>query len=178
MSKKGELYQSVIKACEDEYRDKIEIFTRLDSKAQQITAFSGILLGFIISFCKEDTLTYLSSISMYAIFFSIMSIVALMTAILFALLSMKVTKIIGMPDFCSFQTEFEVLSDYKDKEISNENYLNFLYSRIQQWKDTFDSIEEVNNRKAKLVNISQVACGCGLILIGFFAIIILNSSLK
>lgn len=98
-----------------------------------------------------------------------------MVAILFALLSMKVTRIVGMPVFSNFHVEFEDLSELSEEKYCNDHYNTFLYKRIQQWKTTHDSIRQANQRKAKLVNISQVACGCGLILIGLVAITILNS---
>ena len=175
MSKKEELYENVLKSCEDEYKDKIGAFNQLDVKAQQVAGFSGVLLGVLISFCKKEVLEFLSSISFFCILFSILSIALLLVAISLSIYSMKIIKIIGMPTYEEIEREFNDLCDLNEDEFKVEYYYLFISSKIKMWKETFISISEANDKKAKNVFLSQIMCGSGLILLGFIAIIILQS---
>jgi hypothetical protein len=178
MGVKNKIYDNVLKTCEDEYNDKIAIFNQLDSKAQQIAGFSGVLLGVLISFCKLEMLKFLGDISIWCLMLCLLSVVLLMVAIGFAIFSMKITKVIGRPAFNDIKTEFDDLCRVGDSNLKDEHYLNFISSQIRLWEASFESLFVTNERKAKCVHLAQIICGCGLLLLGLIAIVIIQASIS
>jgi len=172
---KEKLFENILKACEEEYKDKIGIFNQLDTKAQQVTAFSGILLGFIVSFCQKDNLDLISNINIWCMVLFIIVIISLLLSISLSIYSMRTIKIIGMPTFSEIKMVYDDLCELTDNEYGEENYNIFLREKISSWESTFDSLSYANRKKAKYVFLSQFFCGFGLILLGFITIIILQS---
>ena len=72
-------------SCQLEYNDLMRIFTQMDNKAQQVVTFSGVMLGFIVTFGKVDNLSYLRTISVWGIVFCIFVIILLMCSIGFSI---------------------------------------------------------------------------------------------
>ncbi len=178
MSAKEKMYENVLKLCLEEYSDKINIFNSLDSKAQQVIAFSGVLLGFLISFCKKETLEFLNEVNPFSIILCIVSISLLLGAISLSILSMRIIKLIGMPTYEEIKMEYLDLKEINEKDYKADNYYIFINNRIELWESTLKNIFTINKKKAKKVFLAQILCGCGLITLGFIGFIILCSYLK
>lgn len=178
MGTKEKIYENVLKACEEEYKDKISAFNQLDIKAQQVAAFSGVLLGVLISFCKKELLEFLSTISLWCIIFSLISIIFLLISICFSIFSMRIIKIIGMPTYDEIKSKFKDLCELHENEFQDEYYQLFISDKITMWEEAFISISVANEKKAKYVFVSQIMCGSGLIILGLIGIFILTSYLS
>jgi len=174
---KEKLLENVIKACEEEYKDKISIFNQLDAKAQQVAAFSSVLLGFLLSFCKKDYIEFLSSISLWCIIICIVSIILFLLSISLSIFSMRIIKTLGLPTFSDIRREYNDLINLKNKDYNDEYYLVFLKLKIDLFDKTFDDLFKADEKKAKFIFTSQILCGIGLIFLGLLAIIILQKHL-
>jgi len=177
MSIKEKIQEHVLKACEEEYKDKLDVFNHLDIKAQQLAGFAGVLLGVLITFCKRDVLNYLSSISLISIWGYMIAIVLLLISIILSIYSMRLIKIFGMPTFAEFETEIDDLLKLNEADLNEENYLNLVDGKIRTWKRTFISIEDANKKKARFVFTTQIVFATGLFMLGITPLMILSSYL-
>jgi len=177
MSIKEKIQEHVLKACEEEYKDKLDVFNHLDSKAQQLAGFAGVLLGILITFCKKEVLDYLSSISLMSIWGYMIAIVLLLISIGLSIYSMRLIKIFGMPVFAEFETEIGDLLKLNETDLNGENYLNLINGKIERWKKTFISIEDANRKKGRFVFITQIVFALGLFMLGITPLMILSSYL-
>lgn len=172
MSSKSNLYNFVLNHCKDEYKDKTDTFSSIDSKAQQTCAFSGLLMGFLFSICKEETLAYLASINKNSITILIIAIALLLIAITLAIITLRVREIATMPQISYFKEEFNLLKNLPNTNINETHINNYINSFIEHWQVTFESLAKTNACKAKYLFLSQICCSCGIIAIGIIAIII------
>jgi len=177
MKAKKKIFENILKSSEDEYADLISAFDKLDSKAQHITGFSGLILGLFISLFRKDFLVFLKDINDLGVILCLVAVLLFLLSIISSILSIRIMRYTGMPSYEELEIIFNDVSKIKTNNINDDEYLSFLSTKIRMWKDSIFSINSINNKKARTVFIAQLLCGLGLLIFGILGVFVLKSHL-
>lgn len=146
-----QLLESVLKACENEYKDLVDTWRVLESKAQALSSVAGIFIAATFAFARELQTSAPTSFR-----------VALMAAV--ALLLLATAAGVAVLFVSSVKTPVtsaelgrmidEVLPLMRDGE-ELERYGNLLRDQARVWYQAIESLKAANARKSRFLLVGQ-----------------------
>jgi hypothetical protein len=174
--KRLELFERVLQACERDYRDKLEVFYRLDDKAQSNATIAGILIAACVAFVQEETVQRIAHVyGKLGPTLLAATIVLSVLSIVFCLGSMKILEVETPPDSEEVSRWVNNLAELDDSEFTSRRLENFIRDEAKVWKRAILDHSRVNKKKANWLLAAQSVLFLAFVCITIVAIIFLFS---
>ena len=151
----ADLPRLALAAYREEYRDLLETWRSVETKAQGLGAIAGIFLAAVFAWAREVPANF----GTFERVLLVASIFLLVASIVAAVLALHVRKVAAPPH----QETAEMISDILKKQKPDElpaRVAAFYNDQITEWKEANSDIHEHIQRKA-----SWISCGHGTLLL-------------
>jgi hypothetical protein len=161
---RSERWTIVLKTCQDEYKDLLDAWGKLDGKAQGSATISGVFLAAVFAAARGNAIPA----SAYARGLIAFAIILLVAAVVCAGTALRVQAAASGPSGEQMETVTLDLDDICDANCDVEAMrIRFLRSQINSWRKSTASFREANRRKSDWVRRAQrllfAGIGCALV---------------
>ena len=153
---RSQLYRDVLSAYQGEYKELMDTWRNVETKAQATVATSGIFLAAAFAFARDLSTAVRSNDTrvMFAL------ALALLTASVgCAVAALLVRKIRRPPPASRFDLDAGRIADSPD--FDEEDVENTVHDRLRVWRRTAPELEAAIDRKGRIVWAAQLLLGLG-----------------